>query len=122
MLPAYAQVMEAPTARQGFPPIFTALPGVHNPMGLGTQGCGVKTPNAAEVAEATMGFTREVHIPQVPTLLMGATSCTVAMGFPPALQVSCDVTFNTPVPTPIVHIIVAPLTTVLPTEHYPFPV
>lgn len=47
------------------------------------QGCGVSTPSAAAVAAATVGFAKDVHIPQLPTLLMGAQSAMLATGFPP---------------------------------------
>jgi hypothetical protein len=44
---------------------------------------GVSTPNAAEVAEATVGFAKEVHMPQLPIFTIGATSAMVPAGFPP---------------------------------------
>ena len=53
------------------------------PAGAGTQGWGVRTPIAAAVAAATAGFAIDEHIPQLPTLLMGAQSAILATGFPP---------------------------------------
>jgi hypothetical protein len=38
-------------------------PGAHGAGITGTQGCGVKTPEAADVAEATAGLAIELHIP-----------------------------------------------------------
>jgi hypothetical protein len=46
------------------------------------QGCGVRTPKAAAVAAATVGFDTVVHMPQGVTEDIGATSITVAAGLP----------------------------------------
>jgi len=46
----------------------------------GMQGCGVSTPNAAEVAEATVGLASEVHIPKGGMLTVGAKSEMLAAG------------------------------------------
>lgn len=40
-------------------------PGAHGAGQEGTHGIGVNTPNAAEVADATVGFARLLHIPNV---------------------------------------------------------
>ena len=61
-------------SRAGTPPTSGAFPHVQIPMGAGTHGIGVSTPIAAAVAEATVGFAMDVHMPQGPTFVMGAAS------------------------------------------------
>ena len=52
--------------RAGFPPIMTVGdPGAQGAVQAGTQGWGVKTPDAAAVAAATVGLDMELHIPKV---------------------------------------------------------
>ena len=67
----------------GFPPTRIEPGHIQAPAGEGTQGWGVSTPIAAAVAEATVGFAMEVHIPQGITLVIGAASAMLATGFPP---------------------------------------
>lgn len=100
--------------RQGIPPAITpADPPTQMPAGAGTQGIGVSTPSAAAVAEATVGFASEVHIPQGVTLVIGTTSRTVAAGFPFIRTVCCEVAISVPGVVPMLHWIEAPLTTKL---------
>ena len=55
-----------------FPPTNTVGdPGAQGAAVTGTQGIGVKTPNAAAVAAATCGFAMEVHIPKGMILTIG---------------------------------------------------
>ena len=49
----------------------------------GTQGIGVKTPKAAAVAAATVGFARDIHIPKVGIFTSGTKSALLATGCPP---------------------------------------
>jgi hypothetical protein len=77
------------------------------------QGCGVRTPKAAAVAAATVGFDTVVHMPQGVTEDMGATSVTVAAGLPDIITAACDVTFNVPGDVPNTHMYVAPVTTAI---------
>jgi hypothetical protein len=56
------------------------LPGTHGAIVFGTQGIGVSTPSAAAVAEATVGFASDVHIPKGGMFTMGALSMIVAAG------------------------------------------
>ncbi len=66
--------------RAGLPPIITVgLPGAQGAATTGEQGWGVSTPNAAEVAAATAGFAKELHIPKVGKLA-GVLSIIVAKG------------------------------------------
>ena len=54
-----------------FPSITVGAPGVHGAAVAGTQGIGVKTPQAADVAEATVGLETVLHIPKVGILTIG---------------------------------------------------
>lgn len=50
----------------GLPPTITVGdPGAHGAAHAGTHGIGVSTPIAADVALATVGFARLLHIPKV---------------------------------------------------------
>jgi hypothetical protein len=65
----------------GFIPMVTVgEPGVQGADVTGMQGWGVKTPCAAEVAAATCGFDRVVHMPKGITFFMGTLSMIVAAG------------------------------------------
>jgi hypothetical protein len=77
------------------------------------QGCGVRTPRAAVVAAATVGFDTVVHMPQGVSDDIGATSATVAAGLPDTMTAACDVTFNVPGDVPKLHMYVAPVTTAI---------
>lgn len=61
-------------------PIVIVPAQVHWQVGAGTgmQGCGVRTPMAADVAAATGGFAGETHIPNVGMLAIGIVSAMVA--------------------------------------------
>jgi hypothetical protein len=48
-----------------------AAPGVHGVTVTGMQGCGVSTPLAAAVAEATWGFVGVVHMPNGVMFVIG---------------------------------------------------
>lgn len=53
----------ASDVKTGFPPtIICGFVGIHVPAGTMVHGCGVKTPKAAAVAAATVGFANDVHI------------------------------------------------------------
>ena len=47
-----------------FPIITVGFPGVHGAGITGIQGIGVRTPKAAAVAVATVGFANDEHIPK----------------------------------------------------------
>lgn len=67
-------------------------PGVQGTAHAGTHGIGVNTPNAAEVAEATVGLARELHIPKV--IGSFGISIIVAAGIFEPITVCCDVTIS----------------------------
>lgn len=93
----------------------------HVPIGFGVHGCGVSTPNAAAVAEATAGLLIEVHIPIGVIFVLGSQSLIVAAGFPSIRTLCWFVVFNIPVPMPIVQTVVAPVTTISPIPVIPLP-
>ena len=67
----------------GMLPIITvAEPGAQGAVVFGTHGIGVKTPSAAAVAEATVGFAIEEHIPNVGMFTIGLESMILAAGVP----------------------------------------
>lgn len=81
MTPPYEQFSIQVLSIAGTPPIkVLGRPGFQGPAGTGTQGCGVSTPNAADVAAETAGFDIEVHIANGKTFTMGDISCIVAAG------------------------------------------
>jgi len=114
IVPAQAHWQVDPAVSTGTPLITTfAEPGVHGPTGTGTQGIGVRTPRAADVAAATAGFAGELHIPNVGMFAIGIESAMVATGCPPAVTGG---PFGTAVsgiggPRPIAHDSMAALTT-----------
>jgi hypothetical protein len=66
-------LIEPPKEQMAFEELFKAgmlpiktvgAPGAQGAAVAGTQGIGVNTPQAAEVAEATVGFAIELHIPK----------------------------------------------------------
>jgi hypothetical protein len=54
------------------------FPGAHGATVTGTQGIGVKTPMAAAVADMTVGFAGELHMPKGSILTHGMLSMIVA--------------------------------------------
>jgi len=85
-------------------------PGAQGAGVTGIQGIGVNTPNAAAVAEATIGFANELHIPKGGMFIIGTLSMILAAGGP------CPNTVGTATTsvlgaTPKLHIIIAPIET-----------
>ena len=62
--------------------------GTHGAGMTGTQGIGVRTPSAAAVAEATVGFAIDMHIPNGGTFAMGLFWSKVAGNFPSNMTMS----------------------------------
>ncbi len=60
----------------GTPPtvVFGGDVGIHGALVAGMQGIGVKTPKAAAVAAATIGFEGVVHIPKLGMFMIGTKS------------------------------------------------
>jgi hypothetical protein len=98
--------------RAGAPPTITVgEPGDQGAVVTGTQGMGVRTPKAADVAAATAGFVGVVHIPKGMTFTMGILSMILAPGIPPAVTRFLGNTTRLLGATPKLHIIIAPLQT-----------
>jgi hypothetical protein len=100
------------SSRVGNPPFITvAAPGVQGATVAGMQGMGVKTPKAAAVAAATMGFEGVIHTPKGMIFTSGAKSMMVAAGIPDVITVGSDVTFRGLGATPNGHMSRAPVHT-----------
>lgn len=74
----------------------------------GTQGCGVSTPSAAAVADATAGFAMLVHTPNGRTFKSGLLSRILAIGVAPRTRF-VGKTMSDEGAAPIVHMSVAPV-------------
>lgn len=117
MEPPYAHISFASLQKHGlFPASIFASAGIHVPAGTIVQGCGVNTPRAAAVADATWGFARELHIPKPAIFTGNPVSVIVAIGFPSAKTVIWDVTFNVPGAVPKGQISDAPDATITPSN------
>ena len=55
-----------------FPLSMVGEPGTHGATVAGMQGIGVRTPQAAAVADATVGFAKDVHTPAGIKFAIGA--------------------------------------------------
>jgi hypothetical protein len=86
-------------------------PVVHGAGVFGTQGMGVRTPIAADVADATVGFAREVHMPKGMMLTMGVWSMIVAAGTFSHVTRFVGRTTRLLGASPKLHIMLAPITT-----------
>ena len=72
MTPAHMHMHLDVSLSAGIPPIMTlGDPGAHGVVVFGTQGIGVRTPRAADVAAATVGLARLVHAPNVGMFTIG---------------------------------------------------
>jgi hypothetical protein len=92
----------------GMPSTITVgAPGTHGADVFGMQGIGVKTPIAAAVAAATVGFAMLIHIPKGATFSMGTLSRMLATGFP-ASSLWVGSTFSDDGAMPKLHFINAP--------------
>jgi hypothetical protein len=96
--------------RAGIPPIRqVGEPGVQGIV-TGTQGIGVSTPSAAAVADATVGFARDMHMPNGGILVIGTQSMILAAGAP-AIVLFVGRTERVEGAMPNEHIIMAPAVT-----------
>lgn len=121
MVPAYAHCNVEPCIRQGVEhTVICGATGVHVPTVTGVQGCGVSTPIAAAVADATAGLAIELHNPIGVILAPAAQSFIVAVGLPPVSTFVAEVAFKVPGDIPQVQTMVAPVTAISPINHHPF--
>lgn len=97
----------------GLPPMSIEVePGAQGAGMTGTQGIGVRTPSAAAVAAATVGFAMDEHIPKGGMFLIGMLSIMVAAGAPTRVWFS-GVTMSALGATPNEQLIIAPAVTSL---------
>ena len=81
--PPQAQVHLHGAFTAGCPPTSTSgTPGVQGAATFGVHGWGVSTPDAADVALATVGLASEEHMPNAATFAMGLMSAITAAGCP----------------------------------------
>src|SRR5579871_50962 len=93
-----------------FPSKTVGAPGTQGAGVTGTHGMGVRTPNAAAVAAATVGFDGEEHIPNGATLTMGLPSMILAAGVPVSTRLAGSTTRLLGA-APKLHCIIAPIAT-----------
>src|SRR3546814_259573 len=91
------------------PSSTVGAPGTHGDVVARMQGIGVSTPIAAEVAEATVGFASEVHMPNGMMFSIGTWSMIVAAGWLLDRVRLTGSTTSDDGATPKLHIRVAPL-------------
>jgi len=66
----------------GIPPaVIVGAPGTQGAAVAGTQGIGVSVPHAADVAAATVGLAKDLHMPKEGMFTMGLKSMVVPAGF-----------------------------------------
>lgn len=90
------------------PTVTPVAPGAHGVVVTGTHGWGVKTPCAADVAEATWGLESVVHIPNGAMLTFGWWSMIDAIGIPSAWTRPVGRTVRLDGATPNEHVSMAP--------------
>src|SRR5687768_14753953 len=90
------------------------LPGAQGAVVTGTQGIGVRTPRAADVAAATIGLARLWHIPKGGMLTIGLLSMMFAAGMLDVRTILSGSTTRVDGARPNVHCIMAPMQTCCP--------
>src|SRR5436190_22228201 len=96
-----------------FPSRTVGAPTAQGAAVTGMQGMGVRTPSAAAVAAATMGFAIELHIPNGRTFTIGLLSMMFAAGVVAVTRFAGN-TDNALGATPKLHCIMAPMHTSIP--------
>jgi hypothetical protein len=113
MTPAQLHIhIEVELSAGHFPIVIVGHPGVQGADIAGMQGCGVNTPIAADVAAATWGFTRLVHIPKGSIFTMGLLSKITAVGLLIIFTRLVGRTWKVEGVSPKEHLNVAPRTTI----------
>jgi hypothetical protein len=108
MIPIQVHISFELLLRAGIPASRTVgEPGAHGAGVTGRQGMGVNTPIAAVVADATVGFAIELHMPNGMMFTVGLLSIILAMGMA-VLTLFTGRTFNVPGANPKLHLSVAP--------------
>lgn len=106
--------------KAGFPAMSTVgEPGAQGAVRTGIQGIGVRTPKAAAVAAATIGFAGQLHMPNGIIFTIGLLSIMVANGIL-LTTLFTGSTFNTDGAAPKLQAHMAPPHTAKPIFHPPF--
>lgn len=111
MLPPKAHMSLQLSSSAGMFVMSCLPPGAHGATMTGTQGMGVSTPIAAAVAEATVGFASDVHMPNGIMLANGTKSMMVALGLFWIMGLNGTVTISVEGICPNVHLSIAPMHT-----------
>ena len=93
-----------------FPISTVGEPTTHGAGVTGMHGIGVRTPSAAAVAAATIGFEGVLHIPNGGMFTIGAKSMIVAAGVPVSVRFTGSTTSELGA-APKLHCIIAPMHT-----------
>ena len=112
--PPQAHIHLAVFIRAGIFMTFTIPGGAHGPVITGMQGIGVSTPQAAAVAEATVGLANDEHMPKGSMFDIGAMSMMLAMSMFPHLGRRGTVTISDDGAIPKLHCSIAPIHTKFP--------
>jgi hypothetical protein len=81
IIPAHMHVQVQVLSSVGCCATIVTPPGTHGALVAGMQGCGVRTPSAADVAAATWGLAMLLHMPNGMMLVIGAKSWMFAAGW-----------------------------------------
>src|SRR5438046_573561 len=114
MIPPQLHISFAESFSAGMFPIKTVgAPTIQGAVVTGMHGMGVKTPNAAAVAAATMGFAIDWHMPNGRMLTIGLLSMMLAHGVIPITRLAGN-TDNTLGATPKLHWTIPAMTACIP--------
>lgn len=111
MTPPQTHIALSPITMPGpLPTMTVGQLGIQGEVTTGIQGIGVKTPKAAAVAAAVVGFAREEHIPNGIIFITGAKSIMPATGILQASTLFVGKTTSDEGATPKEHMHIAPFT------------
>lgn len=120
MTPAHMHISVEVLSRVGISASKTVgAPGTHGATVAGMQGIGVRTPMAAAVAAATIGFAGDMHMPNGMILTRGMLSMMLASGISSVSTMFVGRTTSELGAMPIVHIRVAPMQTCIGIQELP---
>ncbi len=112
MTPPKAQLHIDPDTSAGRPPmVVVGAPGAQGETTVGTQGIGVRTPSAAAVAAATVGFAKLLHIANGGMFMPVAMSVMVDAGRPSMTTRVVGILTREVGANPKLHCSIAPVTT-----------
>lgn len=118
MTPPQLHMHLALLIRAGIFITFTCPGGAQGAVITGTQGIGVSTPIAAEVADATVGLASDWHMPKGMMFVMGIISMIFAISILPHFGRKGTVTMSDDGAIPKLHCSIAPMQTKFPIPLY----